>query len=290
MNILQAIVYGIVEGATEFLPVSSTAHLLLTPKLLGWENPPTSFVALIQLGPIAAVIFYFWKDLSAAFLAWAKSLAGGPKDSPEVRTGWAVFAATAIISVIGFALHKLIEGPLKSVWMIASALIVMSFVMVAAEKFSKKNRELSDVTLMDGVKVGLWQCVALIPGTSRSGATISGALFGNFNREAAARLSFLMSVPAITLAGLYEGAKEYKGLSAGNLVVPTLIATVVGFAVGYACIKWLMSFLQRKGVTPFIWYRIALGAILLVLCLTGKIDPNARFQEPAAPASHSNSQ
>lgn len=274
MDIIQAIVYGIVEGATEFVPVSSTAHLNLVPYVFGWEKPATAFTAIIQLGAIIAVVLYFWKDLSAAAVAWFRSLTGGPKDGVEVRTGWAVVIATAIISVVGLALHKQIEGPFRSLWVIGGSLIVMGLVMVIAEKLAKKARTIDSVNNLDGVKIGLWQCVALIPGMSRSGSTISGALFGGFDRESAARLSFLMSVPAIALAGAYEGAKELKHIKEANLLFPTLVATAVSFIVGYACIKWLMGFLQKRGVVPFVGYRVALGVFILIMCATGKWDPN----------------
>lgn len=280
MDILQAIVYGVVEGATEFLPVSSTAHINLVPYVFGWEKPPTAFTAIIQLGAIGAVVLYFWSDLAAAAKGWFKSLTGGPKDTVEARTGWAVMASTLLIAVVGFALKDFIEGPFRSLWVIGSSFILMGLVMLAAESMAKKNRDLESVTLADGVKIGLWQALALIPGVSRSGATISGALFGGFDRTSAARFSFLMSVPALALAGAYEALKEAKHLQAAHLVVPTLVATVASFVVGYACIRWLMGFLQRRGVAPFVGYRVALGVFVLVMCATGKWDPNP--EEPSA--------
>jgi undecaprenyl-diphosphatase len=274
MDILQAIVYGVVEGATEFIPVSSTAHLYLVPYVFGWEKPATEFTAIIQLGAIVAVVLYFWKDLSGAAIAWAKSLKGGPKDTVEVKTGWAVFIATAIISVVGFALHNYIEGPFRSLWVVGSSLIVMGLVMIVAEKKASLSRGPDSISNRDGILIGLWQCVALIPGMSRSGSTISGALFGGFDRASAARISFLMSVPAIALAGAYEGVKEIKHLKEANLIAPTAIATVASFIVGYICIKWLMGFIQRRGVVPFVGYRVALGAFVLFMCATGRWDPN----------------
>jgi undecaprenyl-diphosphatase len=278
MDILQAIVYGVVEGVTEFLPVSSTAHINLVPFVFGWDPAPTSFTAIIQLGAILAVVLFFWSDLSKAAVAWLKSFRGGPKDTVEVRTGWAVVIATAIISVLGYGLKGFIEGPFRSLWVIGSTMILMGLVMIVAERKASKSRGMETVNSQDGIKIGLWQCVALLPGVSRSGATISGALFGGFDRASAARLSFLMSVPAIALAGLYQGAKEFKHLKEGNLLTPTLIATVVSFVVGYACIKWLMGFLQRRGIVPFVWYRFALGILIFAMCLTGRWDPNASIE------------
>lgn len=285
MDIIQAIVYGVVEGATEFIPVSSTAHLYLVPYVFGWEKPPTEFTAIIQLGAILAVVLYFWKDLSSAATAWVKSFFGGPKDTIEVKTGWAVVIATMIISVVGLALHNYIEGPFRSLWVIGSSLIVMGLVMIIAEKRASLSRTSESVGRRDGIIIGLWQCVALIPGMSRSGSTISGALFSGFDRASAARLSFLMSVPAIALAGAYEGIKEIKHLKEANLVAPTLVATVASFVVGYACIRWLMSFLQRKGVVPFVGYRIALGIFVLVMCATGRWNPNPEMESTATPST-----
>lgn len=278
MDILQAIVYGVVEGVTEFLPVSSTAHINLVPFVFGWDPAPTSFTAIIQLGAILAVVLFFWSDLSKAAVAWLNSFRGGPKDTVEVRTGWAVVIATAIISVLGYGLKGFIEGPFRSLWVIGSTMILMGLVMIVAERKASKSRGMETVNSQDGIKIGLWQCVALLPGVSRSGATISGALFGGFDRASAARLSFLMSVPAIALAGLYQGAKEFKHLKEGNLLTPTLIATVVSFVVGYACIKWLMGFLQRRGIVPFVWYRFALGILIFAMCLTGRWEPNASIE------------
>jgi undecaprenyl-diphosphatase len=274
MDILQAIVYGVVEGATEFIPVSSTAHIYLVPYVFGWEKPATEFTAIIQLGAIIAVVLYFWKDLSGAAVAWVRSFMGGPKDTVEVKTGWAVVIATAIISIVGLALHNYIEGPFRSLWVIGSSLIIMGLIMVFAEKRATLSRGADSVSNRDGVVIGLWQCIALIPGMSRSGSTISGALLDGFDRTSAARLSFLMSVPAIALAGAYEGVKEIKHLKEANLVAPTLVATIASFVVGYACIRWLMGFIQRRGVVPFVGYRIALGIFVLFMCGTGRWDPN----------------
>lgn len=270
MNLIQAIVYGVVQGLTEFLPISSTAHLRLVPALLHWTDPGSAFTAVIQLGTVLAVFIYFWKDLSAAFMAWARSLSGD-KSSVEAKTGWAVFYATIPIVIIGLVLHKYIEGPLRSLWVIGGSMIAMGVLMGFADK-GQGGRDLKTVEPMDGLKIGLWQCLALIPGMSRSGSTISGALLTGFDRAAAARLSFLMSVPAVTLAGLYEGAKEFKHLS-GGMMTPTLVSTFVSFVVGYACIGWLISFLSRKGTRPFVAYRIILGLLLFGLCAAHVIDP-----------------
>jgi undecaprenyl-diphosphatase len=275
MNTIQAIIYGIVQGLTEFIPVSSSAHLRLVPALMHWTDPGSAFTAVIQLGTVLAALIYFWRDLSAAFMGWIKSFSGD-KTSIEARTGWAVFWATIIIAIVGKALEKYIEGPFRSLYVIAGSMIVMAILMFVADNRKDNTRTLESVQSSDGVKIGLWQCLALIPGMSRSGSSITGALFGGFDRRSAARLSFLLSIPAITLAGIYEGIKKFKVLAHGGMMTPTIIATIVSFIVGYACISWLISFLSTKGTKPFVAYRIILGVLILILCATGKVDPNPK--------------
>lgn len=273
MDLLRAVVYGIVQGVTEFLPISSSAHLRLTPVLFGWEDPGAAFTAVIQLGTVLALILYFAKDLGQAIVGWSKSLTGGPKDTPEARMGWAVFFGTLPIVVVGLALHDKIETTFRSLYIVAAGFIVMGLVMLYFDR-NPGVRKVDDVQPKDGVFVGLWQCLALLPGMSRSGSTISGALALGFDRAAAARFSFLMSVPSITLAGLYEALKERKNLG-GPLLMPTFVATIVSFFVGYAAIFWLMRFIQKRGISPFVLYRLVLGVVLLALMLTGHLDPNA---------------
>jgi undecaprenyl-diphosphatase len=271
MTILQSIVYGVVQGLTEFIPVSSTAHLRLLPAIMHWPDPGASFTAVIQLGTVFAVLIYFWKDLSAAFMGWAKSFTGD-KNTVEARTGWAVFYATIIIGVVAKILEKYIEGPFRSLYVVAGSLIVMAILMFIADSRKDNDRPIDSILSADGIKIGLWQCLALIPGMSRSGSSITGALFSGFDRRSAARLSFLMSVPAVALAGLYEGFKKYKDIADG-MMTPTIVAAIVSFIVGYACINWLINFLSTKGTKPFVAYRLVLGVLILVLCATGTINP-----------------
>jgi undecaprenyl-diphosphatase len=281
MTILQSIVYGVVQGLTEFIPVSSTAHLRLLPALMHWPDPGAAFTAVIQLGTVLAVLIYFWKDLSAAFMGWAKSFTGD-KNTVEARTGWAVFYATIIIAVVAKLLEKYIEGPFRSLYVVAGSMIVMAILMFIADSRKDNDRTIEAIQTTDGIKIGLWQCLALIPGMSRSGSSITGALFGGFDRRSAARLSFLMSVPAITLAGLYEGFKKYKEIADG-MMTPTIIAAIVSFVVGYACISWLINFLSTKGTKPFVAYRIVLGVVILVLCATGTINPDSDTMKADVP-------
>lgn len=290
MGIVQAIVYGIVQGLTEFLPISSTAHLRIVPALLGWEDPGAAFTAIIQLGTVAAVLIYFAKDIGPAFMAWLNSLTGKKEyDKVEARLGWAVFVGTLPAVVLGLLLQHKIETTFRSLNIIAASLIILGFVMLAAEKMGTHKRKVSDVDVKDGVIVGLWQCLALIPGMSRSGTTISGALFQKFDRLAAARFSFLLSIPSVAGAGLYEGYKAFKegklpqqtGETAAEFAArqihwgPTIVATIVSFVVGYAAIAFFIQYLQRRGIGVFVWYRVALGVVLLFLVNQGVIDKEA---------------
>ena len=273
MTIFQSIVYGVVQGLTEFIPVSSTAHLRLVPAIMHWPDPGVAFTAVIQLGTVLAVLIYFWKDLVAAFMGWAKSFTGD-KNTVEARTGWAVFYATIIIAVAAKVLEKYIEDPFRSLYVVAGSMIVMGVLMYVADNRKGNDRPMEAIQVTDGIKIGLWQCLALVPGMSRSGSSITGALFSGFDRRSAARLSFLMSVPAITLAGIYEGYKKRGDFSEG-MRTPTILAAIVAFVVGYACISWLINFLSTKGTKPFVAYRIVLGVLILVLCATGTVNPSS---------------
>ena len=273
MTIFQAAVYGVVQGLTEFLPISSSAHLRIVPELFGWPDAGSAFTAVIQLGTIAAVILYFRRDLAAALRGWTRSLATRDFAPLEARIGWGVFIGTIPIVLLGLLFKHQIEGPLRSLWVIAFTLIGMGGAMLLAERYGNKARTENSVTIKDGLVIGVWQALALIPGMSRSGSTISGALFANFDRPTAARFSFLLSVPSITAAGLYEAYKERHGFAGGGLIT-TLFATLISFAVGYAAISWLIPFIARKGIRPFVMYRVAIGVVLIALLSLGRIAPS----------------
>ena len=273
MDPLRAIVYGVVQGLTEFLPISSNAHLRLTPLLFGWnENPEsfTAFTAVIQLGTTLAVLIYFRNELRAALTGWLGSLKT-KQSTPESRMGWAVIVGTVPIVLLGFLLKHHIETTFRSLYVIAFSLVAMAVLMFLFDR-KPGSREVRDVQPRDGLLVGLWQCLALLPGMSRSGSTITGGLALGFDRVAAARFSFLLGIPSITLAGLFEAWKERRSIG-GPLLAPTLIATVVALFVGYASIAWLLRIIQRRGITPFVWYRLALGTLLLILLGVGKLHP-----------------
>ena len=266
MNYFDAIVLGIVEGLTEFLPVSSTGHLTIAEKLLGLplDDPAvTAYTAVIQMGAIAAVLIYFFGDIVAMVKAWFAGLASSSaRSNPEYRLGWAVIIGSLPIGIIGFGLRDVISGPLRSLWWVGTALVLWSAVMWYAEKVGTRARSEEQVTVKDGVLIGLAQCIALIPGVSRSGATISAGLLLGLDRVAATRLSFFLSIPALTAAGLFE-LKDVVGSQIG--IGETVVGTVVSFVVAYAAVAWLLKFVAHHAITWFVPYRVVLGGALLAL-------------------------
>jgi undecaprenyl-diphosphatase len=270
MSSLEAIVLGLVQGLTEFLPISSSGHLRIVPAFLGWEDPGAGFTAVIQLGTMAAVLIYFRVELWRIASAWLSELRTPiPRASQEARLGWFIILGTIPISIFGIIFSNQIESGARSLYLIGSALILFSFVMVAAERVGTRQRTIAEMNGRDGLFVGLAQTLALIPGVSRSGATISAGLFRGFDRVAAARYSFLLSVPAVVLSGLFELRKvgEAGGPSAGA----TAIATVVAFVTGYVAIAWLLRYLSTHSLEIFVIYRIALGVLVLALTASGAI-------------------
>jgi undecaprenyl-diphosphatase len=273
VDFLQATVLGIVQGLTEFLPISSSAHLLIVPRLLGWDDPGAAFTAVIQLGTMAAVLIYFWRDILRISWTWLRSLRDRElRADLDARMGWYIIWGTAPVGVCGLLFDDQIEGPARNLWINASMLIVMGLLLMVAEWYGRQRREVADLSLRDGLIIGGFQALSLIPGSSRSGSTITGGLFLGYTREAAARYSFLLSVPAVVLSGLYEMRKI--GDPEGGALPPagTVIATIVSFVVGYASIAWLLRFLVRHSTLLFVYYRVAVGGILLGLLAAGTIS------------------
>jgi undecaprenyl-diphosphatase len=272
MTILDAIILGIVEGLTEFLPVSSTGHLTIVSKMLGLkiDDPSiTGFTAVIQIGAIAAVVLYFWSDIRRIAVAWCRGLVK-PEHRGEFdhRMGWYVIVGSTPIVIVGFLARDLISGPLRSLWWVAVSLIVWSFVMVAAERLGTKARPLTRITLIDSLIMGLAQCLALIPGVSRSGATISAGLFCGLDRVAATRVAFLLGIPALVGAGIYE----MKDALSGDVgAVPLIVGTIVSFVVAYASVAWLLRFVAKHSIEVFAFYRVLLGIVLVILLATSTI-------------------
>jgi len=274
MNALEAIVLGIVQGLTEFLPISSSGHLRIVPAIFGWEDPGAAFTAVCQLGTMAAVLLYFRNDLWTVLKAWFAGLRDPEiRKTLDSRIGWYLIIGTIPIGIAGIVFKSQIEGPLRSLGVIAGAMIVFSIIMAVIDAQAKQTREIKDLDTRSGLLIGLVQALALIPGVSRSGSTIVAGLYLGFTREAAARFSFLLSVPAVVLSGLYElkdiGSAD-GGAHAGT--VPTIIATVVAFVVGYASIAFLLQYLRTHTLAAFVVYRLAFATFVLILLAAGAIS------------------
>ncbi|MBX6751362.1 MAG: undecaprenyl-diphosphate phosphatase [Micromonosporaceae bacterium] len=271
----QAVVLGIVEGLTEYLPVSSTGHLTITEKLLGLpvDNVAvTAYTAIIQIGAIAAAVIYFWKDIIKIVVAFLRGVFDPQaRQVAEWRLACAVIVGSMPIAVVGYAFRHVIAGPLRSLWVVAAGLILWSGVMVFAERAATHQRSERDVRLRDGLIIGTVQIFSLIPGVSRSGATISAGLLCDLDRVTATRLSFLLGIPALVAAGAFEAIETRDEISAHVGWTPTIVGTVVSFIVAYASIAWLLRFVSRNSIIPFVWYRLALGAAVIALLGVGVI-------------------
>ena len=284
MNVFIAVLLGVVQGLTEFLPISSTAHLTLAGKLFGLIDPGnpeawTAFIAVMQLGTLAAVLAYFWGDLWRMTLAMGRDLSSLARGKPlressvDMRLALTIIIGTLPVALFGYALKDVIEGEFtKSIDVIIVSLIALALLLWGAEKVAKHVRGIEKVTWRDGLIIGFAQALALIPGSSRSGTTITAGLFLGLTREAAARFSFLLSIPAVFASGIYQMTKitpALFSLGVGHLI----IATVVSGISGYAAIAWLLRYLMKNSTMAFVWYRVALGIILAVLSYSGAILP-----------------
>jgi undecaprenyl-diphosphatase len=269
MNALQALILGIVEGLTEFLPVSSTGHLTITEKLLNLrvdDKGVTAYTAVIQVGAILAAVIYFWRDIVGFVVGLVRGLfSARARQEPGWRMGINVVVGSIPIAVIGLAAKSVIEGQLRSLWFVAGALVLWSVVMVVAEHVATQQRREESVTWKDALIIGLTQCVALIPGVSRSGATISAGLLRGLDRVTATRMSFFLGIPALAAAGLLESVSSAKQISATVGWSAVAVGTVVSFVVAYATIAWLLRFVARHSIVTFVWYRVALGGVLVAL-------------------------
>lgn len=270
MDYLQAVILGIVEGLTEFLPVSSTGHLTITEKIMGLkvDDPAiTAYTAVIQMGAIAAVLLYFRSDIGRIAVAWLRGLVKPEyRGSFDHRFGWYIIAGSIPIGIVGFAGKDVITGPLRSLWWVGGSLVAWSVVMWFAERNARQDRGERELTMTDALVVGGLQCLALVPGVSRSGATISAGLFRGLDRVTATRLSFFLSIPALTAAGLYE-LKDVSGAGIG--AGQTIVGTAVSFVVAYAAIAWLLRFVAHHSISWFVPYRVALGVIVMGLLAFG---------------------
>ncbi len=268
---LQAAFLGVVQGLTEFLPISSSAHLRVLPELFGWGDPGAAFTAIIQIGTELAVLVYFARDLWRIAAAWLRSLwRPETRGQLDARMGWYVIVGSLPIVVLGVAFKDPIETAFRSLWVVGTTLIVLGLVLGLAERVGRKDRGEKRLSMRDAVVCGLAQAAALVPGVSRSGATISAGLFLGIERATATRFAFLLAIPAVVGAGLFELRNVVSGKSANAYGPgPTALATVISFVVGYAAIAWLLRWVSTHSYAPFVVYRVALGTAVLLLLTTG---------------------
>ena len=272
IDLLKAVVLGVIQGLTEFLPISSSAHLRIFPELFGWGDPGAAFTAVIQIGTELAVLIYFRKDIWRIGSAWVRSLFRPEyRGTIDARMGWYIIVGSLPIVVLGVLLKDIIEDDFRNLWIIGTTLIVMGVVLGIADRVGRTDRVLGKLTMKDAVLMGAAQAMALIPGVSRSGATISMGRFLGFEREAATRFAFLLAIPAVVGAGLFE-LKEIPNGDNTYGWGPTITATVVSFVVGYAAIAWLLRYVSTRSYTPFVIYRILLGAGTLILLGAGVLS------------------
>ncbi|MFB7173463.1 undecaprenyl-diphosphate phosphatase [Streptomyces sp. NPDC056254] len=287
MSWFESLILGLVQGLTEFLPISSSAHLRLTAAFAGWHDPGAAFTAITQIGTEAAVLIYFRKDIARIVSTWFRSLyTKALRSEQDAKMGWLVIVGSLPIGILGLVFKDAIVGPARDLRLTATTLIVMGIVLGVADRLAARDEEggrhrairerktLQQLGVKDGLIFGLCQAMALIPGVSRSGATISGGLLLGFTREAAARYSFLLAIPAVLASGAFEikdVIEEPGHISWG----PTVFATLIAFFVGYAVIAWFMKFITTKSFMPFVVYRVVLGVVLFVLIGTDVLSPHA---------------
>lgn len=271
---LEAMLLGLVQGLTEFLPVSSSAHLrIIGPMLPSGGDPGAAFTAITQLGTEAAVLIYFRHDIARIIRAWFLSLANsGERQNPDARMGWLIIIGTLPIAVLGFLLKDWITGSLRNLYLTATMLIAFALILAFADRIGRKERTLSELSWRQGLLFGFAQALALIPGVSRSGGTITAGLLMGFTREAAARYSFLLAVPAVMASGFYQLYKSWEdGIPMG--AGPTALATAIAFVVGYGVIVVFLKLVSSRSYMPFVHYRIALGVLVFGLLSTGLLNP-----------------
>jgi undecaprenyl-diphosphatase len=277
MSWWEAILLGAVEGFTEFLPISSTGHLTILERVLGHstDDPDiVAFTAIIQVGAVAATLLFLRHDIVRLSRAWARGLGDpGKRGANDYRFAWAVILGSLPIVVVGLAFKDEIETTLRSLWFVGGALILWSGVMWFADSRATQRRHESDVTWRDTLVIGIVQCLALVPGVSRSGATMSAGLLREIDRVAVTRLSFFLSIPALTGAGILQTISEFDNIAGGVGWGPTIVATLVSFAVAFVAITWLLRYIARHTYSIFIVYRVGLGALVLALVASGAVAP-----------------
>jgi undecaprenyl-diphosphatase len=272
VDFLRAVVLGVLQGLTEFLPISSSAHLAIFPKLLGWEDPGAAYTAVVQIGTEIAVVLYFWRDIWTIGSGWVRGVfSRTAREAPEWRMGWFVIIGSVPIVLLGLALQDLIDREFRNLWVIGTTLIVLGIVLGIAERVGRKSAAIESMTMRHAILLGLAQAGALVPGVSRSGATISMGLLLGYERAAATRYAFLLAIPAVLGAGIYK-LKDIPGGENAYGVGPTVVGTIVSFVVGIAVIHWLLKYVSTRSYTPFVVYRVALGTLVLFLVGFGVIS------------------
>jgi len=275
MNVLEAILLGAVEGLTEFLPISSTGHLTVLEKLLGYQidDPDiTAFTAIIQSGAVLATLLFFRRDLWRFLTAWVRGiLAPGERANADYKFAWALILGTIPIGIVGLLFQDAIETTLRNLWFVGCAMIGFSFVMLFADRTATQEREESQVTWRDTLIIGLAQCLAVVPGISRSGATMSAGLLRGLDRVTATKMAFFLSIPALTGATLLQAVTKFDEIADGVGWTATLVATFTSFVVAYIAVAWLLRFIAHHTYTVFIVYRVTLGSLVLILLATGAV-------------------
>ncbi|MFY1692377.1 undecaprenyl-diphosphate phosphatase [Plantactinospora sp. WMMB782] len=275
MSWIEAIVLGVVQGLTEFLPISSSGHLRITSAIFFDQDAGASFTAVTQLGTEAAVLLYFAKDIWRITRVWVIGIWDpSVRSSLDYRMGWYVIIGSIPIGVFGLLFKDQIRTAARNLWLVATTLIVFAFVLAFAEYWGRQTRRLENFTLRDGIVMGLAQAMALIPGVSRSGGTLTAGLFLNLTREAAARYSFLLAIPAVVMSGVFSLPDVFDTSGGGAIPTPAqmVVATIIAFGVGYAAIAWLLRYVAHHTLYVFVLYRVALGSLVLALLLTGTIS------------------
>jgi undecaprenyl-diphosphatase len=274
VNLLEAVVLGIVQGLTEFLPISSSAHQRIVPALMGWDDPGAAFTAVTQLGTETAVLIFFRHEIVAIASTWVRSLRDPRlRGEPNARLGWYLIVATIPIAVLGLAFEEQIETGARDLWLIGTVLIVFALVLGWADRRGRHERRIEELSTRDGVLIGLAQSLALIPGVSRSGATMSAGLLLGLQRPAAAKFGFLLAIPAVVASGVFQLEGIISGEEGGDEPFSYVaIATVISFVVGYAAIAWFLRYLAHHSVRVFVIYRVLLGSLVLSLVAAGAIS------------------
>ena len=268
-DLLRALVLGTLQGLTEFLPISSSAHLAIFPRFFGWDDPGAAYTAVVQIGTEVAVVLYFWRDIWTIGSGWVRGLfSARARQEPQWRMGWFIIVGSLPIVLVGLALEDLIDREFRNLWVIGAMLVSLGLVLGLAEKFGRKERAIEQLTWRHAVLLGGAQAAAVVPGVSRSGATISMGLALGYERAAATRYAFLLAIPAVVGAGVYK-LKDIPGGENAYGTGPTILGTVVAFVVGLAVIHWLLKWVSTHSYAPFVVYRVVLGTVVLVLVATG---------------------